>query len=46
MKKDQTINIRVTLELKVKLEKMADEQNRSLSNMVILLLEQATKDKK
>lgn len=45
MSKQQTLNIRVTLELKEKLQKMADEQGRSLSNMAIYLLEQATADK-
>lgn len=45
MSKQQTLNIRIDLELKAKLQSMADAQNRSLSNMVITLLQEAAKDK-
>ncbi len=45
MSKQQYLNVRLSLELKTKIQAMADEQGRSLSNMVNYILEQATKDK-
>ena len=41
MKKETFIHTRVPKELRAKLEKIAEKQNRSLSNLVVLLLEHA-----
>jgi predicted transcriptional regulator len=45
-KKLQTINVRVSLDLKIKLQALADKDKRSLSNLVIYLLEQAIEESK
>lgn len=44
--KDTTITFRTSEELKKKLEMMAAKDNRTLSNLIELLLEKATTDKK
>jgi len=41
MKKDKFIHVRASAELRAKLERIAEKQNRSLSNLVVLLLEHA-----
>jgi predicted HicB family RNase H-like nuclease len=45
-KKETTITFRITQVLKRKLEVMAAKEHRSLSNLVELLLDKATKEKK
>jgi len=44
--KNTTITFRTNEELKKKLELMAAKENRTLSNLIELLLEKATKEKK
>jgi hypothetical protein len=44
--KDKTITFRTSEGLKKKLEAMAAKEHRTLSNMIELLLEKATKEKK
>jgi len=44
--KNTTITFRTNEELKKKLEMMAAKDNRTLSNLIELILEKATKDKK
>jgi len=47
MKKDQTLSFKVTDDLKRKLEAKAKEENRSLSNLVQLILaKEVEKEKK
>ena len=43
--KETTITFRTTEELKKKLQVMADKENRTLSNMIELLLKKATEKK-
>lgn len=38
-KTDTTIGFRINADLKEKLTKMADEQSRTLSNLIILILQ-------
>lgn len=42
--KEVSITLRTTKELKDALQQMADMENRSLSNMIEMLLEQAVKN--
>ena len=44
--KDTSITFRTTDELKKKLEAMAAKDHRTLSNLIELILEKATKEKK
>jgi hypothetical protein len=44
--KTQSITFRTTKELKKKLEAKAKKEHRTLSNLIELLLEKATKEKK
>ena len=44
--KATTITFRTSEELKKKLESMARKEHRTLSNLIELLLEKATKEKK
>ena len=44
--KNDTITIRTTTELKESLQKMANAENRTLSNMVEVILEAAVKSQK
>ena len=41
MKEKNWLNFRCPPELRAKLERIAEKQNRSLSNLVVLLLEHA-----
>jgi predicted transcriptional regulator len=45
-KKDTTITFRTSEDLRKKLEVMAAKEHRTLSNLIELLLEKATKEKK
>lgn len=40
------VNVRMTKELKEKLERLAEKENRSLNNLINTLLIEATKEKK
>ena len=44
--KETTITFRTSEDLKKKLEAMAIKEHRTLSNMIELILEKATKEKK
>lgn len=44
--KETSITFRTTEELKAKLQAMAEKEQRTLSNMIQILLEKAIKDKK
>jgi predicted transcriptional regulator len=44
--KDTTITFRTSEDLRKKLEVMAAKEHRTLSNLIELLLEKATKEKK
>ncbi len=43
-KKTEYLNVKLTKELKNKLQQLADDDNRSLSNIVQIILEQNQKD--